>query len=108
MSQTRSEVKAVSTADTRIRNVRPLLSPSVLADDFPASESISAFVAASRQHITRILRGEDHRLLVVVGPCSIHDPEAALEYAQRLKSLADQLQEKLYIVLRVYLKNRAP
>ncbi len=102
MSQAPVDAKIASTTDTRIRNVRPLVSPSVLADELPSNESIVDFVAASRQTITNILDGQDKRLLVVVGPCSIHDPEAALEYAQRLKSLANQLQQQLFIVLRVY------
>ncbi len=97
-----SEHHTRSTADTRIRNVRPLISPSVLAGELPAAEATSAFVADSRQTIANILDDRDKRLLVIVGPCSIHDPDAALEYAAQLKTLADQLQEQLFIVLRVY------
>lgn len=91
-----------STTDTHIRAVRPLVSPCALADALPSSETISAFISDSRRTITNILNDKDKRLLVIVGPCSIHDPDAALEYAARLKTLANQLQEQLFIVLRVY------
>ncbi|MCP4011037.1 MAG: 3-deoxy-7-phosphoheptulonate synthase [Proteobacteria bacterium] len=93
---------AASTADTRIRNTRPLVSPWVLSDELPAAEEVTQQVASSRKTISNIIRGKDKRLLVIVGPCSIHDPEAALDYARGLKSLADELNEQLFIVLRVY------
>ena len=91
-----------ATADTRIRNMRPLASPWVLSDELPLSESSSRRVVEFRETIARIMHDEDPRLLVVVGPCSIHDPEAALDYARRLKSLADELKDQLFIVYRVY------
>jgi 3-deoxy-7-phosphoheptulonate synthase len=90
------------TADTRIRNTRPLVSPWVLSDELPASAGVIQQVENSRQIITNIINDEDKRLLVIVGPCSIHDPEAAIDYAQRLKPLADELEKQLFIVLRVY------
>jgi len=90
------------TADTHIRNTRPLLSPWVLSDELPASETVTRRVARYRQTIKDIIQDDDKRLLLIVGPCSIHDPDAALEYAQRLKSLADELSQQLHIVLRVY------
>ena len=91
-----------STADIRIRTTRPLISPAVLNDEHPASAEISQFIADSRQTISNLLNDDDKRLMVVIGPCSIHDPDAALDYAHRLKKLADELQDQLYIVLRVY------
>jgi len=90
------------TADTHIRNIRPLLSPWVLSDELPVSETVTRRVARYRQTIKDIIHDDDKRLLIIVGPCSIHDPGAALEYAQRLKPLADELKQQLYIVLRVY------
>lgn len=102
MTQASSKPPVKATADTRIRTVRPLISPSVLADELPTSAVTARFISDSRKTITDILNDKDKRLLVIVGPCSIHDPDAALEYAARLKSLADQLREQLFIVLRVY------
>ena len=83
------------------RNV-PLPSPAHLLSEIPRSEKQAEFVAASRKTIGSILFGSDPRLLVVVGPCSIHDTEAGYEYAQRLAALAERLKDKLYIVMRVY------
>ena len=91
-----------ATADTRIRNMRPLASPWVLSDELPVSGMVTRRITEFRETIARIMYDEDRRLLVVVGPCSIHDTQAALEYAERLKSLADELREQLYIVYRVY------
>lgn len=90
------------TADTHISNTRPLLTPWVLSDELPVSAVVTQRVANSRRTIKQIIQDDDKRLLVIVGPCSIHDPDAALEYAQRLKPLAEQLSKQLFIVLRVY------
>ena len=79
-----------------------LLSPSQLHDDIPASAQANRTVSAARFTLTEILSGRDPRLLVVVGPCSIHDPAAAMEYAGYLKTLADELSDQLFIVMRVY------
>lgn len=80
----------------------PLESPAELAREIPLTDTAAETVAASRQQITKILRGEDKRLLAIVGPCSIHDSEAALEYAQRLRALANLYRDRLCIVMRVY------
>jgi len=90
------------TSDTRIRTVQRMRSPAQLADLIPLSGTAAEFVALSRARIGRLLAGEDRRQLVVVGPCSIHDPVAAQEYASRLKPLRDELQGTLEIVMRVY------
>jgi len=90
------------TDDLRIENLRPLISPAILMEDLPITEAISTTVAGARDQIARILRGEDDRLVVVVGPCSIHDPEAALEYAVRLAEKRRELADDLCIVMRVY------
>ena len=73
-----------------------------MLEKFPATETASSTVFESRQAIHQILAGEDQRLLVVIGPCSIHDPAAALEYGKRLKVLRDELKGQLEIVMRVY------
>ncbi len=79
-----------------------LLPPSQLHDAVPASARTTQTVSAARNVVARILSGHDPRLLVVVGPCSIHDIAAAMDYAQRLKTLASELQDQLFIVMRVY------
>lgn len=79
-----------------------LITPELLKSALPMSESIHDTLAASRKVIEDILDRQDPRVFVVVGPCSIHDPSAALEYARRLKVLADELSDTLYIVMRVY------
>lgn len=88
--------------DTRIKAVRPLITPALLQEWLPADASALALVEHSRQAISRVLHGQDDRLIVVVGPCSIHDHEQALEYARQLKLQADALQQDLLIVMRVY------
>ena len=79
-----------------------LPTPRQVQDLLPAPRKSLDVVAESRRVIRDILDGHDHRLLVVVGPCSIHDPKAALDYARRLKKLADKVSERLYVVMRVY------
>jgi 3-deoxy-7-phosphoheptulonate synthase len=79
-----------------------LCTPDKLKAELPVSEAIRSTVREARHTVRSILDGTDHRLLVVVGPCSIHDPKAALEYARRLASLADEVSDSLYIVMRTY------
>src|SRR5436305_1123101 len=74
------------TSDLRIRAQKPLIAPAVLEDELPLSDAGAELVRTSRRNIAAIISGSDDRLLVVIGPCSIHDPPAALEYAQRLRS----------------------
>ena len=93
---------AQRTDDLRIQNLRPLLPPAILMEEHAASDEETAVVVRGREEITRILRKEDDRLLVVVGPCSIHDPRAALEYASRLAEVAQEHRDDLCIVMRVY------
>ena len=92
----------MKTDDLRIVKIHPLLSPAILAEEVPLTDSTSAKVCEARRAIEAILDGKDARLLVVVGPCSIHDTRAALEYAAKLKPIADSLAETLLIVMRVY------
>jgi len=90
------------TQDLRITGVRPLIAPAILVEELPVTERAAHSVATARRAVADILRGEDDRLVVVVGPCSIHDPGAALEYANRLKPLADRYADALVIVQRCY------
>ena len=91
-----------TTDDLRIQHITELISPQQLVKDIGVSEQGGLTVAQARQTIHRILNDEDDRLLVIVGPCSIHDPEAALEYAALLRRAAEELTEDLFIVMRVY------
>ena len=90
------------TRDLRIESFRPLLPPAILLEELPLGERGAATVSRGRQAIVRILQGQDDRLVVVVGPCSIHDPVAAREYAGRLKATSDRLASDLCVVMRVY------
>ncbi len=92
----------MQTDDVRINRVKQLLPPVAVLEKYPATHTASTTTFESRNAIHNILRGEDDRLLVIVGPCSIHDTKAALEYAQRLKKLRDELGDRLEIVMRVY------
>jgi 3-deoxy-7-phosphoheptulonate synthase len=93
---------APHTDDLRIRGFEPLISPAELIDELPCTEAMSDTVARARACLHDILHGRDDRLAVVIGPCSIHDPVAALEYARRLRPLRDMLGDALEIVMRVY------
>ena len=92
----------MKTDDLRIVKTRPLISPAILAEEIPLTDTVATRVHESRRAIEAILDGRDARLLVVVGPCSVHDTKAALEYATRLKAVADALSDALLIVMRVY------
>jgi 3-deoxy-7-phosphoheptulonate synthase len=91
-----------ATDDLRITDVRPLIPPAILLEEMPITERASDVVATTRQLIADALHGRDPRLVVVVGPCSIHDTRAALDYAERLKPLADRYAEHLIVVMRSY------
>ncbi|KMQ80467.1 2-keto-3-deoxy-D-arabino-heptulosonate-7- phosphate synthase I alpha [Candidatus Burkholderia pumila] len=88
--------------DTRIGAVRPLISPALLLDELPGTQDVQTLVENSRAAIANILHGRDDRLVVVVGPCSIHDHDQAMEYAHHIKTVADRLRDDLFIVMRVY------
>ena len=90
------------TENTRVRGVTRLVSPREVKEKLPASPEILARVAEYRETCRRILRGEDPRLLVIVGPCSIHDPVSAIDYAKRLAALAEEVSDRLFLVMRVY------
>ena len=88
--------------DVRITRMKPLIPPAILLEELPADEAMASQVSQDRKEIQDILHGRDDRLLVVVGPCSIHDPDAAREYAGRLKPLADRISDRVKVVMRVY------
>ncbi|MCL1886523.1 MAG: 3-deoxy-7-phosphoheptulonate synthase AroG [Betaproteobacteria bacterium] len=90
------------TDDLRILAMKELTPPSHLIREFPCTDKVADTVANSRTALHRILHGKDDRLMVVVGPCSIHDPQAALEYAYRLREIRERLGNELEIVMRVY------
>lgn len=90
------------TDDVRIREVKELLPPIAVLEKYPASDDVTKTVFESRNSISQILKQADDRLLVIVGPCSIHDTEAALEYAERLVTLREKYKGTLEIVMRVY------
>lgn len=88
--------------DLRIGAIKPLISPQILLEKLPASASVQAVVAAARAAISQVLAGQDDRLVVVVGPCSIHDHAQAMEYARLLQAQANRLARDLIVVMRVY------
>lgn len=90
------------TDELRTARVDSLITPQTLADEFPISQKVANNVTASRKRIEQILSGEDPRLLVIVGPCSIHDIDAAIEYATKLNVLRERHQNRLEIVMRTY------
>ena len=88
--------------DTRIAAVRALVSPAVLLEELPVTPEVEDLVERTRQDIGRVLRGEDDRMVAVVGPCSIHDHDQAIHYAQLLRRQAEDLADALIVVMRVY------
>ncbi|MBK1832325.1 3-deoxy-7-phosphoheptulonate synthase [Verrucomicrobiaceae bacterium R5-34] len=88
--------------DLHISSNIPLPAPALLLSEVERSRKQAEFMAESRQHIRNILNGEDHRLLLICGPCSIHDTEAGIEYAKKLAQLAEEVKHQIYIVMRVY------
>ena len=86
----------------RVQSINPLPPPSEYWSLYPSTEKIQHQVAAQRLEIERIITGEDDRMLMIVGPCSIHDPEACLTYANRLQSLAEEVKDHILIAMRVY------
>ena len=93
---------SIHTDELRTRRLESLITPSELAHAFPLNDTVAQNLLDARHDVEAILAGEDQRLLVIVGPCSIHDPAAAREYAQRLNTLREQYKESLCIVMRTY------
>ena len=88
--------------DLHIQEITPLVAPAELKQSRPLTEESEEVVWSSRETIKRIIRREDPRILAIVGPCSIHDTRAALEYAERLRGLAERVRETMFVVMRVY------
>ena len=88
--------------NVNVASQQALTAPVALRSSVPVDESIFSFVRESREVVSNILDRKDHRLMVVVGPCSIHDRDAAIDYAAKLKTLSDELEDTLYIIMRVY------
>lgn len=91
-----------SIENTHISSEKVLITPNELKQQIPLSEQGADYIADARQTISNIIHGKDHRLLVVAGPCSVHDVESAKEYALKLKALHEQLKEDVYLVMRIY------
>src|SRR5579859_5407517 len=89
-------------SDTRIVGYEPLLSPAGLLHELPLSEAQQETVERTRTEVRAVLDGTDDRLLVVTGPCSVHDPKAAIDYARRLTGLRARFKDELLVVMRVY------
>ena len=90
------------TSDLHIASIDPLISPTQLVEELPATEYQISSVSRGRSQVEAVLREDDRRLMVIVGPCSIHDERAALEYAERLARLKEQVREQILVVMRVY------
>lgn len=88
--------------DVRVKNVRPLIPPQILMEDFPLSDTAINTISTGRIGVDAIVKGTDDRLLIIVGPCSIHDTRAGLEYAKLLKAYADEAKADLHILMRTY------
>ena len=88
--------------NVRVQSIKPLPAPAEYWKKYPSSERVQAQVARHRLEIERIIAGEDERMLMIVGPCSVHDPEACLEYAGRLAELAEDVKDRILIAMRVY------
>ncbi|OMJ13717.1 Phospho-2-dehydro-3-deoxyheptonate aldolase [Smittium culicis] len=95
-----SELKDLD--DVNIARYMPLIPPQILMEDYPVTEKAAEVIIKGRLEAMDIINGRSDKLLVVVGPCSIHDPKAAIEYAQLLKEYADSAENELCIIMRVY------
>ena len=92
----------VATSNLRIRSLEPLVPPARLCNLLPLGPAAAATILAGRRDVEQVLSGDDPRVIAVVGPCSIHDPAAARDYAARLKGVADRVADRLLVVMRVY------
>jgi 3-deoxy-7-phosphoheptulonate synthase len=93
---------STNTDDVRVARLRPLMPPAIVLEQLPLAPDAERFVQESRRAVEAVVRGSDRRLVVVVGPCSIHDVDAAEEYGRRLREVAERLRDDLVIVMRVY------
>ena len=96
------QTKSPQLYNVRVQSIQPLPPPSEYWRKYPSSEAVQRQVARHRLEIERIIAGEDERMLMIVGPCSVHDPEACLEYAGRLAGLAERVKDRILVAMRVY------
>mmetsp|Transcript_3430 Transcript_3430/g.6499 ORF Transcript_3430/g.6499 Transcript_3430/m.6499 type:complete len:358 (-) Transcript_3430:186-1259(-) len=89
-------------SNLRVKKIKPLIPPAILLEEEPSTAAVRQFVVESRNTVSKIISGEDDRLLLVVGPCSIHDVDAARDYAHKLLALSKTVQKHVFIVMRVY------
>ena len=90
------------TRDVHVIDSQPLITPVELINQVPITPEVEQVVLSGRDQVRKILNGEDSRLLVIAGPCSIHNEESALEYAGKLKQFTEKLQDRIFVVMRVY------
>ncbi|HEY3783016.1 MAG TPA: 3-deoxy-7-phosphoheptulonate synthase [Fimbriimonadaceae bacterium] len=90
------------TDDLRILQTRPLVPPAILHEELPLSEASSDLISTTRDAIADIIHGRSERILAIIGPCSIHDPESAFQYAEQLRTLAEKVQDRILVVMRAY------
>ncbi|MFM8802692.1 MAG: 3-deoxy-7-phosphoheptulonate synthase, partial [Planctomycetia bacterium] len=98
-STSRPAVAAPPTSNLRIRSLEPLVPPARLSALLPLDEAATRTIVTGRQAVERILAGEDARLMAIVGPCSIHDLDAARDYAARLRAIAGRVEDRLLVVM---------
>jgi 3-deoxy-7-phosphoheptulonate synthase len=96
------ETAMKQTYDVNVKEFKPLTSPAKIKEELPVTDEIARTVIDGRKDVVNILQGEDKRLLVVAGPCSIHDSEAALEYAEKMAALREEVKDKINLIMRVY------
>lgn len=92
----------IKTTNLNVKELTPIIAPFYLKQIFPLLQDEAVFVTQGRTTVRNILKGEDKRLMAVVGPCSIHDPKSAIEYAEKLAKLSEEVKEKMFLVMRVY------
>lgn len=92
----------IKTDELRTQPLGPMPTPAELGSEYPITDDVADRIAQSRRQIEKILTGEDKRLLAIVGPCSVHDTEAAIDYATRLSAIQDKYKDELFIVMRTY------
>ncbi|KAF9427273.1 3-deoxy-7-phosphoheptulonate synthase [Podila epigama] len=102
LQHSKEQIEPEFMEDLRVSGYAPLIPPQIIQEEIPMSQTSRKVVSLARQQAAKILRGEDDRLIVIVGPCSIHDPRSALEYASLLKPVAEQLSGELLIIMRAY------
>lgn len=97
-----SKSKYQDISNINIESIQPLMTPNMLKHEIPVDDNTLEKILKYRADIINVLNGKDNRMLLVVGPCSVHDPKAIIDYAQRLKQLSDQVQQNILVVMRVY------